>query len=672
MDALKKPLSRRTTLKLMGVTGASVLLSSCGMSLGGPDPSPDPGPNPGGEPDPKEPLRRAYGMTKAEWLNGTDGTPIDQPVMKNHDPKWTDVGMDWIHGIRYDPIAVAPGKQVAFGPGASGGVAWTTLGNNPGYENFGLLYVVSASPNTARWGSTLGSLSYPNIPNWFRFKAVRGVKVYIVTPPTETAFPENYNAWEEEDDLEMENGTVSKVRSKVFPEGDVELPGLQSVYRSSNTGILAAFMIAEADGSPYVPPHPDLQPLATRPEAALEIFKTINPHLLVQSEGKWTGALTFGWHPLRDRFGLNWGHLHELHQPFADTYYELSPELISQIPNEMLERYPIGKNHHPQGKITHSDFWDFEYEVYDSVSREPLKFLITMELGSQPDPKRILKQRREVRVCLAKEDGTIIFDVQWSRPAGVKRTVANGTNLPLPSGVVQGRHYPVYTRLDPDNPTRDAEEAIDVQMMEDDGGYNNIKWSPPAGMGMIGYVNVNVPARGAEYRKDTGSFQQIDGVWCWVLNDNPDLWLQASGLMGTERWSNLNQFDDAPPGAGLGFSYNQLLQKMVESRWRGVKTTEEANKLLAADNYWYYSSYDGERLETLPGYGIRRQYHHPDAELYFQVLTNPQSTTGDNRFISYKLFPTNRDDTYRPLFAGDEFDKPGVDRNDTGFITTAV
>jgi hypothetical protein len=252
MDALKKHISRRTTLKLMGVAGAGVLLSSCGMALDGPDPSPDPGPNPGGEPDPKEPSRTTYGMTKAQWLEGTDGTPIDQPVMKNHDPKWLDVGMDWIHGIRYDPIAVQQGKQVAFGPGASGGVAWATLGNNPAYENLGLLYVVSASPNTARWGSELGGTTYPNIPNWFRFKAVRSVKVYFVTPPTETAFPDNYSAWQDEDDLELDNGTVSKVRSKTFPAGDVELPGLQSLYRSSNTGILAAFMIAEVDGSPYI------------------------------------------------------------------------------------------------------------------------------------------------------------------------------------------------------------------------------------------------------------------------------------------------------------------------------------------------------------------------------------------------------------------------------------
>ena len=62
------------------------------------------------QPEPVDPTPRAYGKTREEYIIGADGTPIDAPVLKNHDPKHLQEGFDWVHGIRYFSRGVAQGR----------------------------------------------------------------------------------------------------------------------------------------------------------------------------------------------------------------------------------------------------------------------------------------------------------------------------------------------------------------------------------------------------------------------------------------------------------------------------------------------------------------------------------------------------------------------------------
>jgi hypothetical protein len=197
--------------------------------------------------EPVDPTPRAYGMTREEYLTGANGTPIDAPVMKNHDQKHLQTGMDFIHGIRYFSRGVSQGRQITFGLKPDGTPAHATLGANPDYQDFGVLFALSHSPNTARWGSVTGGVTYPHLDNLWRFKAVRPVRVYFVAPPGNASIPTHYQGWSPSSDLNVlvgETPRTCRVVYKDFPAGDVQLPSLETgnvaTYRTNVTGILSA------------------------------------------------------------------------------------------------------------------------------------------------------------------------------------------------------------------------------------------------------------------------------------------------------------------------------------------------------------------------------------------------------------------------------------------------
>jgi hypothetical protein len=412
-------------------------------------------------------------------------------------------------------------------------------------------------------------------------------------------------------------------------------------------------------------------PGGMRSQEVLDIFREVDPHLVLpDGNGGFKDVETFTWHPLRDRFEKSWGHLHSLGKPHAPTYYEVRPEMLEHIPEDKRQHYPISRiADEINGTILHSDWWDFKYEVKRADNQQPVKFQQTVELGSLPDTWAVINRtERECRLALSKEDETPLVRMSFRRPVGLKRTVVGNAPIDLPSGIRRDLPYPIYhPTLLPTNYLIPSNQGIEMRVITGNGGYNNFAVTMPTNIGIRGVLQVNVPGRVGTLRTSTGKWITVNGVWVWRLHDDPSQWFDVSDRKGTERWSNLN------PLPGLGdlswrFSYKALLQFMVASTYKGVLNLMEADEQLEADGFWFLTNLSGDELRETPDYDTRRQYMHPEAEFAFHAATHPDSTTSSSRFIVHELREDGNDDTYRPLFAGSQFDKPGVDRDREGYV----